>query len=50
MVNKVQEQNAKKVGHLVGRSTIDDHDDDADIKNNTRAFVVLKNFVATMIL
>jgi hypothetical protein len=45
MVKKIPDKNAKKQATLLGLSTID-----VDIKRNTLAFNVLKNFVANLIL
>ncbi len=45
MVKKIPDEKAKKQANLLGLSTID-----VDIKKNSLAFNVLKNFVANMIL
>ena len=45
MVKKIPDKNAKKQATLLGLSTID-----VDIKRNSLAFNVLKNFVANLIL
>ena len=45
MVKKISDKNAKKQAKLLGLSTID-----VDIKSNSLAFNVLKNFVENMIL
>ena len=45
MVKKISDKNAKEQAKLLGLSTID-----VDIKSNSLAFNVLKNFVANMIL
>jgi len=45
MVKKIPDKNAKKQATLLGLSTID-----VDIKSNSLAFNVLKNFVENMIL